>query len=135
MKASSKFTIAKWDENPYQIISDNKKLTKAAVNFKIQGDIEGLAAAEWLMFYKNFDAKNPMIGAAIYVGLIRIEAKLIGKSGSFVLEDKGFFEAGVAKSTLEICPDSGTGELAGISGRGHLIATHNDCTLELEYLI
>ncbi len=39
-----------------------------------------------------------------------------GKSGSFVLQHHGLMKKGEAALTVTIVPDSGTGELAGISG-------------------
>ena len=39
-----------------------------------------------------------------------------GKSGSFVLQHSGVMNRGDARLTVTIVPDSGTGELAGISG-------------------
>ena len=39
-----------------------------------------------------------------------------GKSGSFVLQHSGVMNKGDAQLTVTIVPDSGTGDLAGISG-------------------
>ncbi len=61
-----------------------------------------------------------------------ITGTLSGKSGSFVIEDNGTFEAGMAKSSFRIAKGSGTSQLAGISGRGSYQADKNGCVIEVE---
>ena len=46
-----------------------------------------------------------------------------GKSGSFVLQHSGVMNRGDARLEVTIVPDSGTGELAGISGT---LEIHNE---------
>lgn len=50
--------------------------------------------------------------------------KIGSRSGSFVSEDKGVFEGGMAKSTLRVMPNSGTGELHGLRGEGSYATGH-----------
>ena len=109
------------------------KITKATITFAFKGQIEGTASVEYLMFYKDYDEKDPHKSTANYVGLIRLQGKLNAKVGSFVMEDKGTFEAGTARSSLTIVPGSGTGELKGITGKGTSVATPKDCNCELDY--
>jgi hypothetical protein len=42
---------------------------------------------------------------------------LAGRSGNFVLAHYGVMNRGEARLTLEVAPDSGTGELVGLTGR------------------
>lgn len=132
MRIVSTYVPTKWDEKPYEIIEDRMKSTKASVEFKLSGDIEGTANVEYLMFYQSFDAKDPHKARAQYVALMRITAKLKGKSGSFALIDNGTFEAGAARSKVTIIADSGTGELSRICGAGSYKADETGCTLELD---
>ncbi|HEY4254936.1 MAG TPA: DUF3224 domain-containing protein, partial [Chlamydiales bacterium] len=97
-----------------------------------KGDIEGQAYVEYLMVYTQADPSDMMKSVATYVGLMKIEGTLMGKKGSFVVEDRGLFEAGACKSTLTIVPGSGTGALKEISGSGHYAATHNKNSMELK---
>jgi hypothetical protein len=54
--------------------------------------------------------------------------------GGFILETDGEFDGTVAKGYWSIVPDSGTGELAGISGEGQFEAPHGPkATYRLEY--
>jgi hypothetical protein len=55
-------------------------------------------------------------GSGGYVALERVTGTLEGKSGSFVLQHNATMNRGVAEMTILVVPDSGTGELIGISG-------------------
>jgi hypothetical protein len=108
----------KWDEKPYDVFENRMKSTKASVEFASAGDFEGTAHAEYLMFYKSFDPKDPHKAVAQYVGLFKLDGKLKGKAGTFVMTVSGGYESGLAQSKLSIIPGSGTGELSKISGSG-----------------
>jgi hypothetical protein len=133
MKAKGTYTPTKWDEKPYEQIGSQMKLTRASVVFAFTGQIEGNASVEYLMFYRYFDPKDPHKAVAQYIGLIRLDGKLNGKAGSFVMEDRGAYENGTATSSLKIASGSGTGELKGISGKGKYTATQKGSTCELDY--
>ena len=55
-------------------------------------------------------------GSAAYVAIEYFAGSVDGKSGSFVLQHRGIVNRGDAQLSVTIVPDSGTGELAGISG-------------------
>ena len=55
-------------------------------------------------------------GSAGYVAIEHFTGSVDGKSGSLVLQHSGVMNRGDAQLTITIVPDSGTGELAGISG-------------------
>jgi hypothetical protein len=133
MYAKSTYTVKKWGEKPYEEISPEMKMTKASVEFEMNGDLTGKASVEYLMFYKHFDEKDQHKANAVYTGLIRFTGKVNGKAGSFAMQDKGTFEGGTAKSTLQIIYGSGTEELKGISGSGNYIANQSGFNIELDY--
>jgi len=133
MKATGTYSPTKWDEKAYEQIGSQMKLTKASVVFAFNGQIEGNASVEYLMFYRYFDPNDPHKAVAQYIGLFRLDGKLNGKAGSFVMEDRGAYENGAATSTLTIIPGSGTGELKGIFGNGKYIATQEGSTCDLDY--
>ncbi|MBI1803159.1 MAG: DUF3224 domain-containing protein [Ignavibacteriae bacterium] len=133
MKAKGTYTVKKWEELSYQQMTPEKKMTKASVEYNLSGEIEGKASVEYLMFYSHSDPKDQHKSSASYVGLIYFDGTLSGKSGSFVLEDNGTFEGGVAKAALRIAKGSGTGQLEGIHGIGMYLANREGCHFELEY--
>ncbi len=135
MKATGTFRPTKWDEKTIDQISIQQKMTKASVilTFDKGGAIEGEADVEWLMFYSHADEKDQHNSMASYIGLIRFIGSLNGKSGSFVMDDRGTFEAGEAKSEMVIVAGSGTGELVGITGTAESRSSANKASFEIEY--
>jgi hypothetical protein len=109
------------------------KMTKASVVYELTGDLQGIASVEYLMFYRHFDPNDQHKASASYVGLILFDGTLKGKTGRFVFNDNGTFEAGSAKSSLKIAEGSGTDALKGISGTGTYQADKDGFHLELDY--
>ncbi len=62
-------------------------------------------------------ARTPVEGSAGYVAIERVTGTLDGRRGSFVLQHNGVMTRGVATLTVTVVPDSGTDELAGLSGQ------------------
>lgn len=128
--ANAQFAIKSWDEKPYSEGANLPRLTRATVTKAFTGDIEGDGQVEYLMMYRSD-------GAASFVGLERITARLNGRSGTFVLERRGTFEAGQAKESYSVIPGSGTGDLhtlrgEGVSAVGHGLEHPFTLTYELE---
>ena len=126
---TSTFEIKSWKEVPFHKLEGAPKLVRASVSKAYHGEIEGEGTLEYLMLY-NAD------GTATYVGYERVVGKIGNRSGSFVFEDKGVFEAGMAKSTLTVMPNSGTGELRGLKGEGSYATGHaKEHAMRFEYEI
>ena len=128
--ANARFAIKGWDEKPYSEAQGLPKLTRATVTKTFSGDIEGESQVEYLMMYRSD-------GSASFVGLERVVGRLNGKSGSFVLQRIGTFEAGQAKESYSIVSGSGTGELRTLRGEGTSSVGHGSehpftLTYELE---
>lgn len=62
-------------------------------------------------------ARTPVEGSAGYVAIERVAGRLDGRSGTFVLMHTGVMDRGARSLTVQVVPDSGTGELKGLSGR------------------
>src|SRR5579883_3293758 len=111
-RLTTSFTIASWDEEPFSEIEGGGKLSHARIVNRYSGEIEGEGTLEYLMLYR------PDNTAADYAGLERIVGRVGGRSGSFVLEHRGRYENGVARTRLTVASGSGTGDLAGLRGEG-----------------
>ena len=98
------------DPDPPYLDQDGLKLSRNSVTKDYSGDLVGSANAQMLAAYTN----NP--GSAGYVAIVHFAGSVDGKSGSFVLQHNGIMNKGEGQLTVTIVPDSGTGELAGISG-------------------
>jgi hypothetical protein len=118
-RLETRLEIVSWDEKPYRELDDGRKFTRAEV--KLQGTGDGIDSAtfESLMFGRAD-------GTSSYVTLMQITGRIGGRSGSFVLRGEGTYDGKTAAGTSSIVPDSGTGELAGISGTMSSTSTHED---------
>ncbi len=135
MKATATFSPTTWDEKPYGDLPKPARMTKASVEFLFKGQMEGQGHTEFVMFYREYDEKDPHKSLAVYVGMTRFTGTVNGKAGSFVLEERGTFEGGAAKSTSTIVSGSGTGDLSDIAGSGYGISTQKSSELSLEYAL
>lgn len=115
--AHGTFEIEDWDEKTYQQLDGGGKLTEAKVTQKFTGDIQGEGSVIWLMAYT--DPKT-----ATFVGMQRVVGAIGGKNGSFLLETTGEFDGATARGDWSIVENSGTDQLAGISGEGTFEAPH-----------
>jgi hypothetical protein len=114
MDAKSSFTITTWDAMPYDE-AEGATLSKTSIEKIFTGDLEGTSRAEALM------AVSPVEGSAAYVAIERIAGTLHGRTGTFVLHHSATSTAGGAQEgTWTIVPDTGTGELAGITGTAEI---------------
>ena len=60
---------------------------------------------------------TPVEGSAAYVAVERISGTLDGRGGSFLACHNGVMDRGTPSLSVTVVPDSGTGELEGLTGR------------------
>jgi hypothetical protein len=119
------FKVESWTEDAYDE-RDGRRLTRASVLQRFQGDIAGEGAAEWLMAYQPD-------GTARFVGLQVVDGVLAGRHGTFVLETAGVFDGGVARWEASVVPGTSTGDLADLAGAGQFEAPlGSEASYELE---
>ena|SRR5690348_2343868 len=114
-----------WEERPYDAASGQPKLTHAEVTHELSGGIAGEASVSYLLGYGSGNT-------ATFVGLVRVTGAIGERSGSFVMQDVGTFENGVAKGRWTILPGLGTDGLRDIRGEGHFAATHEYASYSLD---
>lgn len=81
-----------------------------ALDKKYSGDLEGTGTGEMLT------GMSAVPGSAGYVAIEKITGSLAGRRGSFHLLHKGVMTRGTPALSITVIPDSGTGELAGLTG-------------------
>jgi Protein of unknown function (DUF3224) len=114
--AAGTFTVAAWNEDTYQELEADAKLTKATVTFAMSGDMTAEATWDAVMCYRPD-------GTAVYTGIQRVQGRLAGVDGTFVVLADGEFADGEARSRWQVIEGSGTGGLAGLTGTGQAVAT------------
>ncbi len=125
MNASAPFTNDRYDEEPYGEEA-GAELSRVHISRTFTGDLEGGGTAELLI------AKSG--GGGGYVGHDRIAGTLAGKPGSFVFQHTGLMGPDGVTNSGTIVPGTGTGELAGITGEGAMLADEEgNHTLTLDY--
>ena len=119
------FQLSSWNENAYEE-RDGRRLTRASVSQRFEGDIAGDGAAEWLMAYQAD-------GRARFVGFQVVDGEVAGRRGTLVLETAGEFDGRVARWNATVLPRSSTGELTDLEGAGKFEAPHGStASYELE---
>ena len=73
--------------------------------------------------------------SAGYVAMEKVTGALQGRKGSFALQHSGTMNRGAQSLTLTVVPDTGSGELAGISGAMKTTITDGKHFYDLEYTI
>jgi hypothetical protein len=77
---------------------------------KFSGDLVAEARGQML------SAGTATQGSAGYVAIDQVTGTLEGRTGSFVLQHSGTMNRGAPGLSITVVPDSGSGELAGLSG-------------------
>ena len=123
MKGS--FQLSSWNEDAYEE-RDGRRLSRASVSQRFQGDIAGDGSAEWLMAYQAD-------GRARFVGFQVVDGDVAGRHGTLVLETRGEFDGRAARWDATVLPGSSTGELTDLEGAGKFEAPHGStASYELE---
>jgi Protein of unknown function (DUF3224) len=96
---------------------------------KFYGDLDGTSLGEMLAI------GTEVAGSAGYVAMERVSAKLNGRNGNFALQHSGTMNRGAAELSVTVVPDSGTGELIGLSGRMDIKITEGNHFYEFDYTL
>jgi Protein of unknown function (DUF3224) len=89
---------------------EGASLGRMSIDKQFHGDLEATSKGEMLT------AGTATQGSAGYVAIERVTGTLAGRSGTFALQHSGTMNRGEADLSVNVVPDSGTGELSGIAG-------------------
>ena len=109
-RATGSFDVKVSLQKPDTQVARAANLSRLTIDKRFQGDLEGISKGEMLAL------QTEVQGSAGYVALERVTGKLQGRSGSFVLQHSATMKRGASESTITVVPDSGTGELTGLTG-------------------
>ena len=96
---------------------------------QLHGDLEATSKGQMLT------AMTAVQGSAGYVAIEQVTGKLKGRAGTFVLQHHGIMDRGKPQLSVTVVPDSGTGELAGLSGKMEIIIEGGKHSYVLEYTL
>jgi hypothetical protein len=112
-------------DHPHAEASGHGRMSMAK---EFHGDLEATSHGEMLSVMT--DTK----GSAGYVAIEKVTGSLGGRTGSFVLQHSGTMNRGAPHLAIAVVPDSGTDDLAGLSGSVKIVITPDGKhSYEMEY--
>ena len=104
-------------------------LGRMSLDKQFHGDLEAISKGEML------SAGTNVKGSAGYVAIERVSGTLQGRKGSFVLQHSGTMTRGVPQLTITVVPDSGTGQLTGLTGKINIDIVDGKHFYDFEYTL
>ncbi len=80
-------------------------------------------------------ARTPVQGSAGYVAQEVVSGSLKGREGSFVLQHYGIMTRGAQEQIVTVVPDSGTGQLTGLTGKMTITAENGAHNYSFDYTL
>ncbi len=108
---------------------DEAPLGRMSIDKTFHGDLDASTRGQML------SAMTATKGSAGYVAIELVTGTLAGKTGTFLLQHHGLMNRGVPTISVTVIPDSGTGELVGLSGTLAIIMADGKHGYDFEYSI
>lgn len=110
MTAQGTFAITSHPEQPYDVV-EGVALGRVRFVKRFVGPLEADSEVHMIA------ARTAVPDSAGYVAIERVSGTLAGRVGTFVLQHSGTMTRGARALSVTVVPDSGTGELVGLSGQ------------------
>ncbi len=124
--ATGTFTVRPRADAPAQAVPE---IGHMLLDKQWSGDLLGQSVVEMLT------CMTPVEGSAVYVAIEAVQATLDGRQGRFAFFHAGVSERGRQSLTYRVVPDSGNGELTGLSGELTLDIVDRTHRYTLEYTL
>jgi uncharacterized protein DUF3224 len=111
-----KDTMSSHAKGPFEVKltpQDDKtadSLSRLTIDKQFHGDLAATSKGTML------SATTATKGSAGYVALELVSGSLNGRAGTFVLQHTGTMDRGAPSLSITVVPDSGTGQLIGLTG-------------------
>ena len=105
-------------------------LARMSIDKQFHGDLEGTSKGFTLA-----SSATVVKGSGGYVAMERVTGTLKGHTGSFVLQHSGTMTRGTPTLSVTVVPDSGTGQLEGITGTLTIKIDQGKHSYEFEYTL
>jgi len=96
---------------------------------QIHGDLEATSKGQMLT------AGTSVKGSAGYVAIERVSGTLHGRTGTFILQHTGTMNRGALQLSITVVPDSGTGQLTGLTGKMDIQITDGKHSYDFAYTL
>jgi hypothetical protein len=102
---------------------------RMSIDKVFHGDLEATSKGQML------STVTEVKGSAGYVAIERVTGTLQGHAGSFSLQHNATMNRGVPELNVIVIPDSGTGQLVGLTGKLNIIITEGKHSYEFDYTL
>jgi hypothetical protein len=102
---------------------------RMSLDKQFHGDMEATSKGQMLA------VQGEIKGSAGYVAIERVTGTLSGRTGTFALQHTGTMNRGVPEQSVTVVPDSGTGDLSGLSGKMTIKIADGKHSYEFDYTI
>jgi hypothetical protein len=104
-------------------------ISRMLLDKQLHGDLEATSKGTMLA------AGTAVKGSAGYVALEIVTGTLKGRTGTFVLQHSATMDRGVPTLSITVVPDSGTGQLTGLTGKMNIIIADGKHSYDFEYTL
>jgi hypothetical protein len=114
--------------SPYES-ADDAMLGRMSIDKQFHGDLEATSKGEMLT------AGSAVKGSAGCVPIEPVSGTLHGRTGTFILQHSGTMTRGAPQLSITVVPDSGTGQLVGLTGRMDIKIADGKHSYDFEYTL
>lgn len=125
-RVSGPFTVEMVPQEPSEA-TKGAAISRMALEKRYEGELAGVGRGEMLTVHGAVE------GSAGYVAIERFIGTLQGRAGGFALQHNGIMNRGEASLSVAVVPDSGSGELVGLTGRMSLSNNGGEHVYEFEF--
>ncbi len=126
--ASGPFEV-KLNPLPAYDTTEGSTVGRMSIDKTFHGDLDATSKGEML------SAMTTVQGSAGYVAIERVSGTLRGRKGTFILQHSATMTRGEPQLTITVVPDSGTGQLAGLTGKMMINIAGGKHSYDFEYTL
>ena len=104
-------------------------IARMSIDKQFHGGLEGTSRVEMLT------ASTDVKGSAVYVAIEQFTGTLAGRKGTFLLHHTGIMTRGAPQLTVSVVPDSGTGQLVGLTGEMNITIADGKHSYDFAYTL
>jgi Protein of unknown function (DUF3224) len=109
--------------------TEDNSLGRMSIDKQFHGDLEATSKGEMLT------AGTSVKGSAGYVAIERVSGTLNGRPGAFIFQHYATMTRGTPQLSINVVPDSGTGQLTGITGTMNIIIKEGKHSYDFTYTL
>jgi len=125
-RVTGSFSVKMIPQEPSETTKETA-IGRMSLEKRYEGELAGVGRGEMLTVHGAVE------GSAGYVAIERFLGTLQGRAGGFALQHNGIMNRGEPSLSVVVVPDSGSGELVGLTGRMILSNNDGEHAYEFEY--